>query len=100
MLQLHDSEMIQLDTYSAFALNERTLATGNVLNAGIVQITDRCVILMEVGVHGKLLDVWQPPDGSKIVVAALNASQCVISLGFGRLIALAFPGGKRIQEAG
>lgn len=97
ILQLRDSEMSQLDSYSAFALNERTLTTRNVLNGGVVQVTDKSVLLMEVGVNGKLLDTWQPSDGSRIIVAAVNASQCVVSLGFGRLIALSFRDGKILE---
>ncbi|CAO3669571.1 unnamed protein product [Rhizopus stolonifer] len=87
LLQLQKNHsIIQLEQYSAIDLNARTLISGCVEGRAIIQVTDHSVRLMEAHQTGALLDVWVP-DGP-ITVANINPTQCVVSLGFGKLVAL------------
>ncbi|KAF7723645.1 DNA damage-binding protein 1a [Apophysomyces ossiformis] len=88
LLQLRDTAMKRLDSYSGFALDKRTLAAANVVDDLVLQVTDSSVRLMDSRVEGCLLDEWFPDDQAQITVATINPSQCVVSIGYGRLIAL------------
>jgi DNA damage-binding protein 1 len=69
-------------------LHHRTLITTNVIDDLVIQVTDKSVRLMESKSNGILLDEWIPEDQSQITVASVNPTQCVLSTGHGRLIAL------------
>ncbi|KAI9249998.1 mono-functional DNA-alkylating methyl methanesulfonate N-term-domain-containing protein [Sporodiniella umbellata] len=87
ILQLQTNHtIVRLERYSALDLNERTLVAGRALHHSILQVTDRSVRLMEARETGVLLDSWMPE--SPIVVANINPTQCVISLGHGKIVAL------------
>ncbi|KAI9484077.1 MAG: mono-functional DNA-alkylating methyl methanesulfonate N-term-domain-containing protein [Benjaminiella poitrasii] len=92
LLALRDNAMTQLEAHSGIDLNCRTLIAANVKDDMIIQVTDRNIRLMEAnGTNGSLLDEWFPNDNiSQITVASVNPSQCVISIGYGRLLAFAF----------
>ncbi|KAG1406486.1 hypothetical protein G6F58_009813 [Rhizopus delemar] len=84
LLQLQkDHAIVQLDTFSAIDLNARTLVAGCVVDDMIIQVTDHSVRLMDTM---SLLDVWSSDE--PITVASVNPTQCVVSLGFGKLVAL------------
>ncbi|KAI8988150.1 mono-functional DNA-alkylating methyl methanesulfonate N-term-domain-containing protein [Mycotypha africana] len=88
LLEIRDNAMTQLDFYASIDLHSRTLVAANVIDNMIIQITDKSVRLMEADRNeGMLLDEYLPDQQSTITVAAVNPSQCVISTGFGRLIA-------------
>ncbi|KAI8096333.1 mono-functional DNA-alkylating methyl methanesulfonate N-term-domain-containing protein [Halteromyces radiatus] len=96
ILQLQDNAITPLSNYSSLALNERTLVAGNVMGDMMIQVTEKSVRLMGSGKNGSLLDEWRPSQcsllpsessTSGITVASLNPTQCVISIGFGYLIA-------------
>lgn len=88
LLQLKGTAMTELDTYSGIDVNSRTLVAANVFNDMVVQVTDQSVRLMDARNDGALLDEWIPEERSQITVASVNPTQCVISIGYGRLIAL------------
>jgi DNA damage-binding protein 1 len=68
-------------------MQRRTLVATNVIDDLVVQVTDQSVRLFEA--NGQLLlDEWYPEGHVQITVAAVNPTQCVVSIGFGRLIAL------------
>lgn len=89
ILAIKENTMSQLDSHSALDLNNRTLITANVIDDLIVQVTDKSVRLIESESSGMLLDEWVPEDQSQITVASVNPTQCVLSTGYGRLVALA-----------
>ncbi|CAO3588837.1 unnamed protein product [Absidia cylindrospora] len=84
LLRLEDSTIAPVASYAAILMNERTLMAGNVVDDMMIQVTDKSVRLMDA--YG-LVDEWRS-SSCMITVAALNATQCVVSLGFGRLVAL------------
>ncbi|KAG1174443.1 hypothetical protein G6F70_004910 [Rhizopus microsporus] len=87
LLQLQSNNtIIQLDSYSAIDLDSKTIAAGNIKEAKMIQVTPRSVRLMDAHPSGSLRDEWIP-DGT-ITVASINLTQCVVSLGYGILIAL------------
>ncbi|KAG0183044.1 DNA damage-binding protein 1a [Apophysomyces sp. BC1034] len=88
LLQLRDTAMKRLDSYSGFALDKRTLAAANVMDNFVLQVTDSSVRLMDSRIEGCLLDEWFPDNQARITVATINPSQCVVSIGYGRLVAL------------
>lgn len=88
LLQLRGNAMTQLDFYSGIDLNSRTLVASNVYDDMLIQVTDNSVRLMDSKGDGTLLDEWIPEEKNQITVAAVNPTQCVISIGYGRLIAL------------
>lgn len=90
LLAIEGNRMVQWSSYSAMDLDTRTLITVNVIDDLVVQVTDRSVRLMESRKDGMLLDEWVPEDASQITVASVNPTQCVLSIGFGRLVALEF----------
>ncbi|CAO3646398.1 unnamed protein product [Cunninghamella blakesleeana] len=89
LIQLKDNDIIPLLQYSAFNLNQRTIAAGNMIDDVMIQITERSIRLMTCGIDGILLDEWFPPPStsSNITLASINPTQCVVSIGFGHLIA-------------
>lgn len=88
LLQLRGNAMTQLDYHSGIDLNSRTLVAANVLRDMVIQVTDCSVRLMDAHGDGRLLDEWVPEERKQITVASVNPTQCVISIGYGRLIAL------------
>jgi DNA damage-binding protein 1 len=94
VLALRGNAMTQLASHSGIELYARTLAAVNVMDDMVIQVTDRSVRLMEANSDGVLLDEWMPEDQSQITVASVNPSQCVVSIGYGRLIALEIKQGK------
>lgn len=87
ILELRGNTMSQIDAYSGFDMQRRTLVATNVIDDLVVQVTDQSVRLFEA--NGQLLlDEWYPEGHVQITVAAVNPTQCVVSIGFGRLIAL------------
>ncbi|KAI7903552.1 mono-functional DNA-alkylating methyl methanesulfonate N-term-domain-containing protein [Cokeromyces recurvatus] len=89
LLALRDNTMMQLDTYSCIEFDCRTLIAANVKEDMIIQVTDKSVRLMDANCSSlDLLDEWKPDDHSQITVASVNPSQCVLSIGYGRLVAL------------
>ncbi|KAI7892669.1 mono-functional DNA-alkylating methyl methanesulfonate N-term-domain-containing protein [Mucor mucedo] len=88
LLQLRGNAMTQLDHHSGIDLNSRTLVAANVLGDMVIQVTDCSVRLMDANGDGHLLDEWVPEERTQITVASVNPTQCVISIGYGRLIAL------------
>ncbi|KAI8327522.1 CPSF A subunit region-domain-containing protein, partial [Chlamydoabsidia padenii] len=85
LLQIQDNTIVPLPHYSAITPHERTLMAGNVINDMILQVTEHSVRLMTSHAHGHLLDEWRSQQ--PITIASMNPTQCVISLGFGRLVA-------------
>lgn len=94
LLHLREHEMSQLPSYSGFALDRRTLVTGNVAQNRVLQVTDHSVRLMECGIQGQLLDEW---TATGITVASMNPTQCVVSLGHGKLVALQIENDRLVQ---
>lgn len=88
LLQLRGNAMTQLDFHSGIDLNCRTLVIANVVDDMVIQVTDTTVRLMDSESQGMLLDEWIPEDHAQITVAAVNPTQCVVSIGHGKLIAL------------
>jgi DNA damage-binding protein 1 len=88
LLQLRGNAMTKLDFYSGIDVNSRTLVAANVWNDMVIQVTDTSVRLMDARGDGASLDEWIPEGRTQITVASVNPTQCVISIGFGRLIAL------------
>lgn len=89
--------MRPLARYSGLALDKRTLAVANVFGDCILQVTDSSVRLMSCGSDGRLLDEWFPEGPSQITVASINATQCVVSNGYGRLVALSIQGSRILK---
>ncbi|CAO3622733.1 unnamed protein product [Cunninghamella echinulata] len=90
LIQLQDNNIVPLSHYSAFNLNQRTIIAGNMMNDIIIQVTEYSIRLMTCGLEGTLLDEWiSPSPSSTITVASINPTQCVISIGFGHLLAFA-----------
>ncbi|KAF1802332.1 mono-functional DNA-alkylating methyl methanesulfonate N-term-domain-containing protein [Mucor lusitanicus] len=88
LLALRGNTMTQLDTYSGIDVNSRTLIAVNVKEDMVIQVTDKSVRLMDANGQGGLLDEWVPEGNAQITVASVNPSQCVISTGYKRLVAL------------
>lgn len=88
LLQLRGNAMTQLNHHSGIDLNSRTLVAANVLGDMVIQVTDCSVRLMDANGSGHLLDEWIPQERTQITVASVNPTQCVVSIGYGRLIAL------------
>lgn len=87
LLQLQSNNtIIQLDSYSAIDFDSKTIAAGNIKEGKMIQVTPRSVRLMDAHPSGSLRDEWIP-DGT-ITVASINLTQCVVSLGYGILVAL------------
>ncbi|KAI8364768.1 mono-functional DNA-alkylating methyl methanesulfonate N-term-domain-containing protein [Radiomyces spectabilis] len=99
LLQLRDNEMKQLLSHSGLALDQRTLAARNILGDLIIQVTEHSVRLLESASHGSLVDEWFPSNEACITVASLNPTQCVLSVGYGRLVVLQIDG-RRLVETG
>ncbi|KAI8386817.1 mono-functional DNA-alkylating methyl methanesulfonate N-term-domain-containing protein [Blakeslea trispora] len=88
LLALRGNGMTQLESHSAIDLHARTLTASNVMNDMLIQVTDKSIRLMSSHSHGQLIDQWIPEDPStRITVASVNPTQCVISIGFGKLLA-------------
>lgn len=88
LLALRGNAMTQLENYSGIDVNSRTLIAVNVKDDMVIQVTDKSVRLMDANGQGGLLDEWVPQDNAQITVASVNPSQCVISTGYNRLVAL------------
>lgn len=88
LLGLRGNTMTQLDSYSGIDVNCRTLVALNVKDDMVIQVTDKSVRLMDASGQGGLLDEWIPEYNVQITVASVNPSQCVVSTGYGKLIAL------------
>lgn len=80
-------EMVEYQSSSALILNEITLATALTSKNNIIQVTPSSVRLVCHEVV-KLIAEWKPPNSEKIVMAKVNASQCVLCYGTGMLVYL------------
>ncbi|KAI8994749.1 CPSF A subunit region-domain-containing protein [Pilobolus umbonatus] len=88
LLQIKENAMSQIDFYSSIDLNCRTITTANVLNDMIIQVTDKSVRLMGSARSSTILDEWFPDSNEQITVASVNPTQCVVSTGYGKIVAL------------
>ncbi|KAL0082831.1 mono-functional DNA-alkylating methyl methanesulfonate N-term-domain-containing protein [Phycomyces blakesleeanus] len=99
ILQLRDSTMVPVESHSGLALDQRTLVTAVMVGNLIIQVTEHSARLVESTPDGNLLDEWKAPEGTQITVASVNPTQCVLSTGFGQLIALQVSN-NRFEEIG
>ncbi|CEP12236.1 hypothetical protein [Parasitella parasitica] len=88
LLALRGNAMTQVNAHSGINVDCRTLIAVNVKNDMVIQVTDKSVRLMDANEQGGLLDEWIPENNVQITVASANPSQCVVSTGYGRLVAL------------
>ncbi|KAI7865405.1 CPSF A subunit region-domain-containing protein [Spinellus fusiger] len=81
---------------------EKTLSLSVTKDQCLLQVTAEGVWLMSLAEGGKLLSAWYPPlevgESASITVAHSNASQCVLSCGYGTLVYIEICNGVLVQK--
>lgn len=80
-------EMVEYQSTGALVLNNITLATALTSQNNIIQVTPHSVRLVSHEVV-RLIAEWKPPNKERIVMAKVNATQCVLCYGTGMLVYL------------
>ncbi|KAI8100016.1 CPSF A subunit region-domain-containing protein [Halteromyces radiatus] len=79
--------MEELDSFSAFDLENQTLVAGNLSNGNIIQITTNEIRVMSPSINNKMVKLWFPPPSVKITNGAVGYDDCiVVSCTFGQLV--------------
>ncbi|KAJ2957322.1 hypothetical protein NQZ79_g6952 [Umbelopsis isabellina] len=91
-------ELHEIEVYSGYDLTRPTIATINTVEDHVIQITDKCVRLMEPFESGRLLDEYAADSGNHITIAATNSNRCAISTGEGILTVLEYSMGKLVKQ--
>ncbi|KAI8370737.1 CPSF A subunit region-domain-containing protein [Radiomyces spectabilis] len=96
----HMRQFEQVDHFSAFNMEDSTLAVDMVANGGLVQVTAAGIRLMSATRDGILHAEWRPlPDQQRIVAAALNQSGSAIVTSTNTLIYFTFSEQGFIQQS-
>lgn len=91
-------ELHEIQVYSGYDLTRPTIATINTVEDHVIQVTDKCVRLMEPFENGRLMDEYTPDSGNHITIAATNCKRCAVSTGEGILTVLEYDMGKLVKK--
>lgn len=90
-------EVEEVEEFASLALGETTLATANISQGRVVQVTNGRARICDLD-GGMIVSEWMPTAGQTITAASINDNHVLISLGGVTIVSLSMTDGLKVAQ--